>query len=121
MKQINIVNAYMTTTELARSKNLTISGKWALYSVRKNLLSQYEFYVEESKNLYSQYKIERNENTLLFESPKLAAEYQTKQQEIDNFEVDTNVDKITCKLSDIPDITVEQIERLENFIEFMPE
>jgi len=121
MKQINIVNAYSITEQLAQANNLTIQGKWALYKTRKDLLSHYEFYMEESKKLFNSYETTRTEDSIQFKSQKLAEEYQKKQAEIDNLDVDVKIEKQNCKLSDIPDISVPQIEMLEQFIEFTPE
>lgn len=121
MKQINIVNAYAVTDKLTQDHNLSIQAKWVLYNIRKDLLSSYEFYVTESRNLFSQYDITVNGNTISFKTPAMAAEYKSKQNDIDNLDVDINFKKQTLKLSDIPSITVSDIETLEDFIEFMPE
>ena len=121
MKQYNIVKAYDITEELSKNMELSIQAKWVLYTLRKELLPYRDFYYEESKKLFDQYETEVNENTITFKTPELAKEYQQKQSEIDNFEVDAKYSKQPLKLSDIPNITIPQIEQLDEFILFKPE
>ena len=121
MIQHKIVKAYETTQELVENKDLTINAKWELFKLRKELLSCYEFYINESRDLLSKYKTEVNGNTISFESETLAKDYKVKQDEIDNFDVDKIFEKINLKLSDIPGITIPQMEKLDEFIEFTPE
>lgn len=121
MKQLKIIQAYNVTEQLTKDDTLTITAKWVLYKLRKELTSHYEFYVEESRKLFSNYETTVDGDNITFKTAELAKEYQTKQEEIDNFEVELNSEKQTIKLSDIPNITVQQIELLDEFIEFIPE
>ena len=120
MKQIDYINAYLVTDDLV-GKTLTIQGKWLLFNLRKDLQPHVEFYNEESRKLFDNYNTEIKGSTIKFDSPELAAEYSAKQSEIDNLEIDEPYKKKQCKLSDIPDIIVEQMEALQDFIEFIPE
>ena len=121
MKQVKIVQAYMTTEDLSKIQDLSVKAKWVLYKLRKDLSYHYDFYVEESRNLFNNYKTEKKGDSIVFESVELAQEYKKKQEEIDNLEVDYQIPKQPLKLSDIPSITVPQIEHLDEFIEFEPE
>lgn len=121
MRQINIANAYMTTEELSKGNDLTIAGKWALYKLRKELSSYFEFYMGESQKLFANYETISEGNLVHFKSHELAVEYKTKQDEIDNLDVEVNIEKQKCKLSDIPSIKVQDMEILDKFIEFLPE
>lgn len=121
MKQLKIVKAYDTTEDLAKDENLSIEAKWVLYKLRKELLPHREFYFIESKKLLDQYETEIDGTTITFKTPELAQEYQEKQNEIDNFEVDAKYSKQPLKMSDIPNITIPQIEQLDEFILFKPE
>ena len=118
MKQVKIVEAYDVTEELAKNAELSIAAKWVLYKLRKELSHYRDFYYEESKKLFDKYETTVNENTITFQSPELAREYQIKQNEIDNFEVDAKITKQVLKLVDIPNITIQQIEILDDFIRF---
>lgn len=120
MKQIKIINAYSTINDISQN-GLTLKGKWVLYQVRISLASQYDFYLEESQKLFDSYKTISDGTTIKFETVELANEYKAKQAEIDNFDVDMMLEKQECKLSDIPNITVTQMEALQDFIEFIPE
>ena len=121
MIQHKIIKAYETTQELVENKDLTINAKWELFKLRKQLLPCYEFYANETRELISKYKTEINGNTISFESAELANEFQIKQNEIDNFDIDKTFEKVNLKLSDIPGITIPQMEQLEEFVEFSPE
>lgn len=123
MKQINIVNAYIATDKLSKEDNLTINGKWVLYKLRKDLSTHYDFYVQQSRELFEEYKEYYNEDTdaFDFESAEDAKKFKEKQNAIDDFEVEYTAEKPTVKLSDIPNITVQYIEVLDEFIEFIPE
>lgn len=121
MIQLKIVNAYEATQSLVKNDKLSINAKWELFNLRKELLTTYEFYVSESKKLISGYKTEIDGTSIVFESPELAQEYKAKQDEMDNFDVQIPIGSHKLKLSDIPDITVLQIEVLDGFIEFIPE
>jgi len=116
-----IIIAYETTQDLVKDSGLSINAKWSLFKLRKKLYPHYEFHVTESRNLFLSYKTEVDGNTVTFESVDLANEYQKKQDEIDNFEIDEDIEKIKLKLSDIPGITIPQMEQLEEFVEFSPE
>ena len=121
MKQIDIINAYTITEKLSENENLSINCKWVLYKLRKELLPHYEFYIEESRKLLNEYETEINGSSITFKSEALAKEYQSKQDVIDKFEVEFESTKRSLKLSDIPNITIQQIETLDKFIEFIPE
>ena len=121
MKQIKIINAYLATEELAKQSDLPIQIKWTLFNLRKTLSTYYTFYVDESQQLFSKYETIKEGTSIIFETPDLAEEYKTKQDAIDNFEIELDFEKQPCKLSDIPNITVQQMETLENFIDFKPE
>ncbi len=121
MIQLKIYKAYEETQILIKENNLSINAKWQLFKLRKELLPYYEFYASESQQLISKYKTTIKGNLIEFESPELAQEYQSKQEEIDKFDVEISLSEHQLKLSDIPNITVEQIELLDGFIEFIPE
>jgi len=121
MTQIKIVNAYTVTDSLAAMNNLSISAKWVIYKLRKNLLPYRDFYVQESRKLLDKYKPTVQGNTISFNKPEDAQSYQAEQKEIDSFDVDISIQKQELKLSEIPDISIPQIEQLEDFINFMPE
>ena len=121
MKQIKIVQAYNTTEELSKNENLSVNAKWVLYKLRKDLHSHYDFYISESRNLFNQYETTTDENTITFKSAEEAKEYTSKQAEIDELEVELESQKNSLRLSDVPNITVQQIEILEDFVEFIPE
>lgn len=120
MRQYKVVRAYDITEELSKDENLSIAAKWVLYKLRKELAHYRDFYYEESKKLFDHYDTEVNGDTITFKSPELAREYQIKQNEIDSFEIEPRYAKQPLKLSDVPNITIQQIEELDDFILFEP-
>ena len=121
MKQIKIAQAYNVTEGLSKDQNLSIDAKWVLYKLRKDLYSYYEFYLTESQNLFSEYETTTEGSSITFKSAKEANEYTERQAKIDEFEVETEFQRKELKLSDIPNISIQQIEALEGFIDFKPE
>ena len=121
IKQIEVANIFNATEEITRNNNLSINAKWILYKLRKEISSNYEFYVNESRSLFERYETKVEGNTIRFYTDEEALEYKTKQDEIDNFEIEFKTEKQQLTLSDIPNITVQQIELLDDFIEFLPE
>lgn len=121
MKQIKIAEAYNATENITKENDLSVQAKWVLYKLRKDLSSCYEFYVNESRELFSKYKTVVGKESIKFNNVEEAKDYKKKQDEIDNLEVEIVAEKQQLKLSDIPNITVQQIELLDDFIEFLPE
>ena len=123
MKQIKITNAYAVTDALANDPSLTLKGKWAFYSLRKALAPHYDFQVEENKRLTEKYKgtYDPSTNMINFESPEIRDEFVKEHNDLDNLEVDITFSKQKLSLTDVPKITISQIEALEDFIEFIPE
>lgn len=120
MKQFIINKIYNETEELTK-QDLTIQGKWIIYKIRKTLLPHIEFYQGEVQKLLDEYKPEYENENLKFKTPEIAQEFLNKEQEVENFEVEVQNTKESLKLSDIPGISIQQMELLEDFIEFVPE
>lgn len=121
MKQIKIVDIYNATEDLSKANGLSINAKWVLFRLRKDLKVHYDFYVEESRKLLNKCDGKIDGTSILFASEENAKEYQVKQSEIDNLDVKYKVEKQSLKLSEVPSITVAQMETLGEFIEFVPE
>ena len=121
MKQIKILQVYNVTEELSANDNLSINAKWLLYKLRKDLIPHREFYIEEVNNLLSKFKVTVDGDKITFESEEKVKEYQSEQQKIDDYDIDLKIEKKPIKLSEIPNISIKQIEQLEEFFEFEPE
>ena len=124
MKQINVINAYSTTEKLSDNGDLPINTKWILCQTRKTLRPHYEFQVEQNKQILEKYngQYDQATNQINFETIDQANGFQKEHDELDNLDVEVQLDiKPTLKLSEIPNITVHQMETLEAFIEFIPE
>lgn len=123
MKQAKIMNVYSITEKLSSTEGLTPNGKWVLYITRKALTPHYEFQLTEVKKLFEKYEAEqdREKGTFNFKTPEDAQSFKEEYDELDNLDVELDLNMQHAKLSDIPAITVQQIEALEEFIEFTPE
>lgn len=121
MKQSKINIAFSATEELIKQSDLSISGKWILFKVRKELSVHMDFFKDEMNKLLEEFHPSFENNMLKFESADKRIEFEKRQKELENFEIKTVFTKETLKLSDIPGITVPQMEMLQDFIEFNPE
>ena len=121
MKLSKINDAYNATEEITKQNDLSIIVKWAIFNIRKQMAAHVDFYNDEIKKLLDEYKPTVEGNLLHFEKEEQAKEFSEKRNKIDDFEVEINNEKPIIKLSDIPDITVQQMEQLEDFITFNPE
>lgn len=121
MKLSKINNAFSATEEITKQNDLTIKVKWTIFNIRKQLSSHVDFYGEEIRKLLDEYKPTVEGTILRFEKKEQAAEFSEKRDKIDNFEVEITIEKASLNLSDIPNITVQQMEQLEDFITFNPE
>lgn len=123
MKLAKIINVFNTTEVLAGDPNLTHAGKWVLYSVRKQLADHSEFQREELQKLFEKYPATYNAETreLTFKSTKARDAFLEESKKLDDLEIEINIVKQKAKLSDIPGITIQQMEAVEDFIDFIPE
>lgn len=123
MKQGDIVKAYHVL-EKYEQKDLPLKVSYALFKVKSKIKDQVEFQLEKERELYKKYKpVPQEDGSLKFESEEqakeFAVEFTEKTNELAEIEVDIdNNKKPTISLDQLVDMSMEDIECLEPFIEF---
>lgn len=123
MKQKDIVKAFHTL-EKYEKKDLPLKVSYALFKVKNKIKDQVEFQLTKEREIYSKYKpIPQDDGALKFESEEqareFAIEFSEKIDEVADMEVELEgFKKPVIPLDQIVDMSVEDIESLEPFIEF---
>ena len=116
VRQDKIIQAYELTDELKSKKDISVSVKWMLYQLRSALRPHCEFFAETEEEIKEKYREKADENGKIYKED--AFNYQTEMNELYTMEKDIQLDKLKIKLSDCGDISVEEMEKLDSFIEF---
>lgn len=123
MKQGDIIKAYHVL-EKYEQKDLPLKVSYALFKVKSKIKDQVEFQLEKEQELYKKYKpIPQEDGSLKFESEevakKFAMEFTKRIDELADIDVDIdNKKKSRISLDQLVDMSMEDIECLEPFIEF---
>ena len=120
MKQSKIMSAYQAIEKIKnKDKEYPLNITYTLFKVKKMLQDQWDFQLEEEKKIFNQFSPEVQENgDYKFESREKAQEFTDKLAELGNMEVDLKITKPKIKLSEQIDLTLGEIEALDEFIEF---
>lgn len=121
MKQYKIVRAHEATESLSKCENLNVDTLWAIYQLRKKLYPHVEFQLERDKALKEKYSEFADEEGMIRGKPY--NDFLSEKEKLANLEVE-DIDlseKIKIKLQDGIGITVQMMEDLEDFIEFVKE
>lgn len=118
MKQSKIIQAYELTDKLGEQTNISNKGKWVLFKLRKDLLPAYEFNRERYVELYKKHNGTTDGDKIKFETPEIAQAFVDDLNELADLDTELDFSKQELSLNDIPDITVHEIEILDDFITF---
>ena len=118
MKQAKIIIAYEVSDKLAEQDNLTNEGKWTLFMLRKDLSPSYEFNQTRYVEILNKHKGIINGDSIKFETPEIAAEFAKEINDLGEMDTSLDIKKQELSFNDIPNLTVHDIEALEDFIEF---
>lgn len=123
MKQKDIIKAFHALQKY-EEKDLPIRISYSLFKVKKLIEDQVEFQLNAEQEIFQKYKPTSNEDgSLKFESEEqareFAQEFSSKIDEIGEIEVELDLkNKPKISLDQIVDMSIEDIEALEPFIEF---
>lgn len=123
MKQKDIIKAFHALQKY-EEKDLPIRISYSLFKVKKLIEDQVEFQLNAEQEIFQKYKPTSNEDgSLKFESEEqareFAQEFSNKIDEIGEIEVELDLkNKPKISLDQIVDMSIEDIEALEPFIEF---
>ena len=118
MKQSKIIRAYEISDKLAEQTDLTNEGKWVLFMLRKDLSSSYEFNQQRYVEILNKYKGTVNGDKITFDSPETAQKFKKELDELSEMDTELDIKTQELSLSDIPSITVHEVEALQDFINF---
>lgn len=120
MKQIKIIRAYKATEKLSHNDSFSTDTLWGLYKLRKVLFPHWEFQNERENELKKKYAKYADKNGVL--TGEHYNEYLQELSKILDMEKEiSNEGKITIPLKEGLGISVEMMEALEDFVDFVKE
>lgn len=126
MKQKDIVKAYHTIMKHEKD-DLPLKVSYGLYRVKNIIKEQIEFQNGKEREIFMKYKPKTNDDgSFKFESAEqaeeFAKEFDSKITEVTEMDVDLGeFKKPRIPIDQLVDVSVEDIEALEPFIEFIEE
>ena len=123
MKQKDIIKAFHALQKY-EEKDLPIRISYSLFKVKKLIEDHVEFQLNAEQEIFQKYKPTSNEDgSLKFKSEEqareFAQEFSSKIDEIGEIEVELDLkNKPKISLDQMVDMSIEDIEALEPFIEF---
>ena len=110
------INAYNILTSLG--KRVTGKTAYDLFQLKLNLKSIYDFQSEEELKLVEKYHAKVKDNgSVVIDDPEERKAFIEEREKLENLECD--IDHITLAIDDIPDITMNEIEALYSFVDFI--
>ena len=124
MKQYKIIKAYKAINKLYEQK-LPLSVSHKLWMLRKALMPTWDFQIEKEQEVIMSFNPDTDQNGgAVFSDPEVAEackkEYEKVCVELADLDVDLGeFKKIIIHLDDKIEISVEDIEALEDFVDFV--
>lgn len=111
------INAYTT---IARMSRMALSGATAykLFKLKKAFADIVEFQSEQEVKLVERLGGSITETGQILIDKEHQEEYSREQKKLSEMECEINVKRTTLSLSEIPQISVREIESLEQFVDF---
>lgn len=118
MKQIEAVRAYKVLKGLGNEK-MSMETAYKLFRQRKALKPAYEFQAEREKAIMEKYKAKPDRNGMFrTEDPEDLAQLQNDLKELAEMESDLKVEPVVIENAEGMRISPDEMEALENVIEF---
>lgn len=123
MKQSKIIKAYKVLNKLYE-ENLPLPVSYKLFKLRSQLAPQWDFQSDKERDVFSRYPVHVNENgTLVFENEEdrsaFMEELGTLCGEMAELDADIGeITKLTLSLSSGLNLSMEDIEALQDFVDF---
>lgn len=116
--QSKAVVAYKTINKISGG-NLPLPVAFALFKMKKKLAAQFEFQIEQEQKIIEECKASVDaEGNWTFESEEDKKAFVERLTEVSNMPVEIDIDPQTIPLNANIELSVEDMEALENFIEF---
>ena len=123
MKQSTIIKAYKVLNKLY-GEDLPLPVSYKLYKLRNLLAPQWNFQNEKERDVFDKYHpIVNSDGTLHFDNDESRTAFTKEYTELCNTMADLDADigevnKFTVKLSDGIKLSMEDIDALQDFIDF---
>lgn len=115
--QKNVMSAFMVIAKM-QTKPLNSLTAYKLFKLKKALADNVEFQAEEEKKLVDELKGEISpDGNIKFDKPVDQVAFLTKRAEMEKLECEIGIDRVTFKATELPDLSVADIEALDDFIE----
>lgn len=124
MKQKDVVKAYHTI-EKFEDKDVPLKVSYALFKTKSLIKDQVDFQLKKEREIFEKYKPSAlDDGALKFESneqaQEFAVEFDSKINEVAEMDIDLGeYKKFKIPIDQLVDISVQDIEALEPFIEFV--
>ena len=110
MKQVMYVNAYNTIGRIS-NQAIPLGTGLKLFNLKRQLQAQYDFQVESENKIFDRFPPQK----------EVAAEAQKLLKELEEIEVNLEIIPITISESDGLTLTINDIDALSPFVEFVTE
>ena len=118
MKQQQIVNAYKVIKKYEEEK-LPLDISLALFKLKKRLQDQWDFEIEQERKIFDKYQPEQGSaGSFNFKSKEDEAGFAKDIAALLNMDVDWDEDKIKIDFGGRVDMSLADVEALDDFITF---
>lgn len=118
MKQSQIVNAYKVLENMSK-QTMPIKTAYAIHKLRGKLKPAFDFQAERETLLIEKLNPEIKDGRLFFKTVEDAKEWNTELAGIAEIDSDIEFEKITITMSDNINLTPNDIEALDGFVDFI--
>lgn len=115
--QKKVMSAFMVITRM-QTKPMPSLTAYKLFRLKKALADNVEFQAEEEKKLVDELKGTISpKGNITFEKPVDQVAFLSKRLEMEKLECDVGIDRVAFKANELPELSVADIEALDDFIE----
>ena len=120
MKQIKYVLAYKVIDKIKNNDSVPSDLSYTFFRIRKILQPQWDFQLEEETKIFNKYNPKNTGNgTFKFDNPDDAPKFAEEIENLSNIEVEDSFDKVQFKPDDRINLSIEDLEVLEPFVEYV--
>lgn len=117
VKQETAVKAFLTILAISK-RPLNSFAAFKLFKLKKALEDSFEFQRQEEDKYIAEFEGVKNDNgSVNFPDAEKTKAFKQKQKELDEVEQDISIGRMMFTLKELPELSIEQIEILDTFIE----
>lgn len=116
--QKKAINAYRTIAKLSQQPMNSFTA-YKMFKLKKALNDPFEFVSEQEKKFVDEIGgVINDEGRIVFKTVEDSEQYLKKRSELDETECDVNIKKTAFTLNELPDLSVADMESLDEFVEW---